>query len=742
MPSTKQQNTTTRLDWSLRPRGPISAAGQGALALAAIGGVGHYLAALPWGWAAAATVAGITGTVLAGQDRTPMALAYRLGCWLGGGAWVGWVWAYGLADPAAAGALGVGAVAAAVFSPISARTRPRPSVTGAMLGDAPIGSDVPRKQVPLAQEWVARIRRVTRVRVGIDRIEPWPGRAGFSALVLQPLGASSSQQLHNASIGLAEDARLLNGCGVEWRPGPFRGSLWMDVSTSNALAEVIPHPGIQLGGSITDPEAVRLGRYRTGATTTVGLRENTMVLAGQKRSGKSGALHNISADLAAADDSLLWQMDLNGGGISRSWLRPWLTGRTDRPAVDWAAPCKEEAVLMAHAKVAIAIDRKSAHAELKAVENVQLLPVSRRIPAIVTVLDEGKEALGQKVTDPIVRRIRALIEQAVDIGGNEACNYVLSVLRSTATALATDLLKQCTIKGTMRVSARSELDYLFDYYRGISPADAPEQGSGFLQIATDPPRTFKAFFMLPSDIETAAVQIAGHCPELDPDAVRAAGHAYATRYERMRWLFSTPEQRTRLTPPEPIELPGVTDDRGQPIVWDPAVTHPAAGDARETARSQETAMEKRRPGHLRLLRDGATSGWGDPEQVAARARAGQPRPHRASYPSEPRPRLRAEQVHEVPAEQVPVPELLTRAIAAFDGDDRIHSVTLADRLGVDQVELAELLRSVGVRTLQRAFMRGGEERRGYGLQDLEAAAAAIRSGDLQVPPEVADWPAA
>ncbi|GHE49139.1 hypothetical protein GCM10017673_58340 [Streptosporangium violaceochromogenes] len=89
-----------------------------------------------------------------------------------------------------------------------------------------------------------------------------------------------------------------------------------------------------------------------------------------------------------------------------------------------------------------------------------------------------------------------------------------------------------------------------------------------------------------------------------------------------------------------------------------------------------------------------------------------------------------------------MPELLQRALAAFGGDDRIHSAALAERLGVDQVELAELLRAIGVRTLSRAFMRGGEERRGYARTDLETAADAIRTGAVEVPPEVADWTAA
>ncbi|MFF4417124.1 hypothetical protein ACFYY8_31775 [Streptosporangium sp. NPDC001559] len=720
-------------DWSLTPRGTASSTGLGALALAAVAAGGDMLQLHP-GWAAGGAVLGVVGTVLSGSQHHPRALAYRLGCWLGAGGWLAWTWADTPWDLNAFAALGLGALGAGLFAPWARTTTTAPASPSAG------AAVVMHRHATLATAWAERIHRVADVRVQVEDLREWDGGGGFSALVMQPLGGSSTSKLRGAAVGLAEDARLPNGCGVEFGAGPFRGSLRMHVSTLNRLAETIPHPGIRLGGSINDPDAIRLGGHRDGSTATVALRESTMALAGQKRSGKSGTLHNITADAGALDDCLVWHMDLNGGGISRAWLRCWLDGRTPRPAIDWAAGCPEEALLMAQALVDIAKDRKSAHADLKAAQDVQLLPVSRQVPAILLILDEGKEVLGTKITEPLVRAIRRALETTVDIGGNEAVNAVLSVLRSTSTALSTDILKQCSTRATMRVFDQSEIDYLFGYRRGVSPQDAPEQGSGFLQAGAEAVRVFKAYFMVPSDIDAAAVQIAAHRPDLDADAVRAAGPAYATRLERMRYLYSTPSVQATLPAPEPIDLPGFDDGP-----WYPAGV-PADGAEPNTGKASASGtVARRRPGHLTLLNPGgATAGWDDPETIAARARSQQSPRLGGGHQTGPgpRPRLRAEQVHEVPAEQVPVPALLTRAIAAFDGDDRIHSATLADRLDIDQVELAELLRGIGVRTLQRAFMRGGEERRGYGREDLEAAAAAIRSGDLQVPPEVEAWPAA
>jgi hypothetical protein len=352
-----------RANWSLRPRGALSAAALGSAGLLVAAGIGHETGWLDPLWAAGAGTVATIGALVTHLRASPTALAYRLGCRIGAGAWASWTLANGVSGESL-GALGLGALAAAVLQPVAHRPpKPRPSVTGALDHDRPVGGTVAQRHTVLAEEWAARIRRVAQVRVVIDEIVPWPDRAGFSALVIQPLGSSSTSKLTGSSIGLAEDARLPQGCSVEWRDGRHRGSLWMDVATVDRLADTIPHPGLRLGRSVTEPDAIRLGRHRDGTVAVIGVRENTTILAGQKRSRKSGTLHNATADAGALDDCVVWHMDLNGGGISRSWLRPWLHGRTARPAVDWAAPCPEEAWLMAQALIAIALDRKSSTAD-------------------------------------------------------------------------------------------------------------------------------------------------------------------------------------------------------------------------------------------------------------------------------------------------------------------------------------------------------------------------------------------
>ncbi|MFI0425129.1 hypothetical protein [Spongiactinospora sp. 9N601] len=753
-----------RWDWSLRPRGPVSAAGMGALGLAAAAVAGGELAELSPLYAAGAGMVGVACTVVAGGGLHPRNLWYRVGVWAGASGWLTWAMAAGLAQVPPWPVLGLGALAAGLLGPwATAAGTHLPGPAAAAAAEREQTAHLPRQHTETAAEWTARIRRCGGgLRVTITEVRPWEHGTGFSALLLLPPGGKTVSHLDTLRDGLAADAQLPEGCGVEFTPGPNRGAAWMHVATVNRLAQTIDHPGGLAWRSITQPVAI--GEFRDGSTVTLHLREPSTLLVGQKRSGKTVTLHDLTRATGLCVDNLDWHMDLNGGGVSQAWLAPWLAGQTDRPAIDWAAPCAEEALLMAEAHRNIAIARKTDYAQLKLQADVQLLPVSADVPQVTVLMDEGRELLSPQIKDPIVKAARDRIEETQRVGGNEACALVLSVLRCISTTVDTDVLKQCANRLIMFVSDTSEIQYLFDYPKGVSPADLSGQGSGFVRAWPDnlTVRPWKAWMMQPRrDIFPAAVEIATHRPDLDAPGARAAGTAYRTRYERMRWLFSTPEQRTRLPKPSPIELPGVRDDRNRPIIWDPALTHPAAGDhgneLATTAEPRPPASRTTSGGDLLHAVTGGTAGmtagWGDAEAIAAAAAA----EHAAARPIAPATpaaadggRLHAEQVHQVgQAPAAEVPTLLRCALLAFDQvrGVRMHSEELAAALGIigddgrgDPLALAALLRPLGVTTLPNKFMRGGREARGYALDALEAAAARIAAGGLAVPAEIAAWP--
>ncbi|MFG1755920.1 serine/threonine-protein kinase [Streptosporangium sandarakinum] len=708
---TKTKATTKRpVDWSLTPRGPISATVQGSLALAAAATVGDAVALSPI-WGGTATAAGALALVVAGAHRqlAPSALLYRLGCWIGAGAW----WTYTLAatpwTQGAWAALGIGGVVAGLMAPLgrsSAKAQAAARAGGAL---------VLRASTRIGTEWETRIRRVCRIAATVTAVQPWPTGAGYDVFVDLPGAGSTRAQLAGHADALATDARLPEGCGVEVRPGAHRGAVVLKVATVNRLMETIPYPAAR-PGSILTPRA--LGEYRDSETAAVLLRESSVLVTGQKGSGKTNTLHVLTAEVGLCTDALVWHIDLNGGGMSQAWLHPWLEAGTGRPAIDWAAATPEEGLAIAEAAVAIAKDRKKSTRALKIQANSSLMPVSAALPEIVVLIDEGAEALSPTNRDPVLRDLREAIEELQRIGRNEACNVVVSSLRATSDMIAPNIKKQSAVRVGMYVQDEEELGYLFGYNRGVSTADLPGPGCGFLADGQGAPRPFRAYGMQPGTIVEIAQVIARVRPELDEAARRAAGQEYEGRYGRMRRVFT--------------DLDGQDDDHGQ----EPTEELPAA------PRSPAVPPVGRR--HLTAVPGGAdASAWGDPLSLARRTRPVPVVTDASAWPDPPK-RMRAEQMHPVDAPARPVPQIVVRALAAMAdaNDDRMHSATLAEALGVTPTELAALLRPLGVTTLPRAFLRGGREARGYAREDLQTAAERIGRGEVEVPADVAAWPAA
>lgn len=751
-------------DWSLQPRGPVSAAGMGALALAAASVAGGPVFHINPGWAVGGTMLGAALTVLTGLNTPPKSLGWRLYAWLTGGGWLTWTLMGDLAALEPWLVLGGISMTAGMTYTWAHTTKPRPSMTGhhrnGPLSSSPqLSASVPRKSVPLAEEWVARIARVGDLRVTIEDWKEWEHGGGFSALVGLPPGGANITTLDNKKVALAADADLPDGCTVEFRGSGRRRSVWMDVATVNKLAEVIDHPGDYSPRDIT--HGITLGTFRNGEPMTVQMREPRTIVVGTTGSGKTGVLHTATSELGRCFNNVVFHMDLNGGGISQPWLRAWLDGHTERPAVDYAAGCPQEALLMADAMVKMALARKTAYAELRMSADEDKLPVSAEVPQVTTVLDEGFEVLSDTIRDPIQKAIRAKVEEAVRIGRAEAVQLLASALRSTSNTVSPDLLSRMHNRIWMAGGEQKEAEYLYNYPRGLSVKDdlAGPPGNGYVRrFRDDTVRTWRAWRMRPQrDIRPASLAIADRRPDLDAATAQAAGDGYATRLVRMRWCFSTPAQRDHLERPEPIELPGMFEPSGEPMVWDPTVTHPAASDMRGQLEVRPDPPKPVRRSdsdrHLHLLQGGAASSWASPETIAAAAashhQAAGAAPMRTTAAAAAAPVWSAEHVTAIPAAG-PVlavgddlPEIVLRVLRALrkSARGRLHSEVLAARVGVgDASALAALLSPLGLTPLPNSFKQGGAKRRGYALSAAEQCAARIARGETRVPEEVAAWP--
>lgn len=720
---TKSKSDKTPLDWSLAPRGTVSATAQAAAGIVAVSGVGEVVGVHPAYGLAAAGI-GAVGHLVAGAHRayTPSAVLYRLACWAGAGGWLTWALASDAPwwDVNGLATLAVGAVGAGMMAPLANRRGEGGGRSALVL----------RSTARVSEEWEARFRRVCQVSVTVTAIRPWPTGAGYDVHGKLPPGGATLSALRSRCEALATDADLPIGCGVEIEPGESRATFVAHVSTVNRLeAETIPYPEDYSPTSIYDP--IDLGEHRNSSVARVLLREDSVVVIGQKRSGKTNTLDVITTGVGRCRDAVVMHIDLNGGGVSQAWLHPWLTGQTERPAVTWAAASPEEALYLTTAALAIAKHRKSAYREFKVNSDSKLLRLSAELPEIVIVVDEAAESMGTGAhRDPILRQVRANLEEIQRIGGNEGVNVVLSGLRATQDVISPAVIKQSRVRIGMLVQDQEELAYLFGWQHrdAIDPADLSGKGTGFIATGSQTPAPFKAYFMTPSQITRAAIAIANQRPELDPASAEVADGEfeldlggprtvtvkglYSSRYERMRAAFT-----------------------GQDV---PEVNAAPAARPAPAAPAADTAHAPRTRPPLRLV---SAHDWPDLRATAAESQP--PRladantwPNLGATTPAPATTTTATATSERPAdpaaaelEPAPpaqVPEILARALAAFDAaqDDRMHSEALAEALGMESAQaLAEALRPYGVQP-RPPFVRDGLKRRGYWKADIAAAAQA------------------
>ncbi|MFG6197750.1 hypothetical protein [Nonomuraea sp. JJY05] len=686
MATTPQRTSNGRQPSALQ--GVLSAATQATAVLATTAALGDVFDVNPF-WGAATTVVGAGGSFVADAARgvAPSALLYRLGCWCAAGSWLTWTLFTKFWQMESFAALGIGALAAVVASPLAVREQQRQAVAAGR------GALVLRSSVRLAQDWERRVLACCQMNVQIEEVRWWPGRTGYDLLTRLVTPGRSRADLERGADTMATNAKLPNGCGIEVTKGPDRGSAWMRVGIVNRLAEVIPYPEDYSATSFLDPKF--FGEFRDGSPVQVVLRQKAGLITGQRGSGKTLLQHVLTSEAGRSRDAIVIHIDLNGGGLSQPWLDPWIEGEIERSPLGWAASNIDEALQVSRAMLAIAKDRKRSTRRIKKAANSQLLPISADLPAYVIVVDESAEAMGQSA-DPRFAELRSNLAEIQRIGRNEAVEVHFSGLRATQDVIPVNVKKQSSLRVGMYVQDAEEIAYLFGWGKGLSLEDLDGPGCGFIQFDQEKPRPFKAPFMEFLQITRAAIAISRIRPEFDPAAERAArsaiGSAFDTRFDRMRAAFT--------------ELDIDDDYEAQEEDMLPAVHTPAPAPAVPGQRD------------FTLVLGGNMADWPHPSEIAA---ALENRP--------------------VPAQAVGVriapgalpandhaPELIRRALAVFEaaGDDRIHSEDLAAALGFpSKTELAAALSEHGVTTLPNAFERNGQRRRGY---DRAHFAAATQSG--------------
>ncbi|MGW0600637.1 hypothetical protein ACWD11_26405 [Streptomyces sp. NPDC002776] len=544
--ATKKQQASSGpvLDWSAG-HGPVTgalSATTGAFALATTGAA----TSMPPGWALAVGAAGALGHTVAGirVRNAGRTLATKAASWLVGAGWTTWAMTHGPLTWTALGSLatiGVGIGAAARSTALYEEAREDEANAAEQRA---IAAELSAERRAIAAEWVDRIQRVCSITVRVVGVEMWETGAGFSIDAELPPGGATWNKIAADSPRLSADARLPHGCTATAGPGIHQGRVIIDVTTVNVLEQERTYPGDY--GPLSVHTGIPWG-YRTNAEEVLAyLREQCALIVGPTGSGKTNLIHLILAGFARAEDMLTWVIDLNAGSAGLPWVLPALNGditREDgkpvRPGVDWLAGTYEEALTMLDAAVRVAKQRKMGYQDLLSKANTDLLPVSVKIPQIMLVIDEGAEILAS--TDRQIRKLGDKILEVIRIARAMGVRTVITALGATGAVLNNLMIRR---EAKVRVALTGgetegmDLSKMFPGSRGLRVDQAPHKGAGFMGTPESPAALFKAWRILPNQIREITAATSDRHPTLDAVSAKAAGPAYARRWdaERTAWM--------------------------------------------------------------------------------------------------------------------------------------------------------------------------------------------------------------
>ncbi|MFF9271128.1 hypothetical protein [Streptomyces rochei] len=590
-----------KLDWDAK-HGPVTGPINTGLATLAVGYGGHT-AGMPWEWAALTAGAGLIGTHIAGRRHkvTTATLALRAAGWLAAGGWCSWAIAEGPWSQTALGALLAGVLGLGAAMAGAHHVEEKAEAQRVEQEAAARRATLDGKRQKIADEWEDRIVRVCHgTVVTIVGVEVWESGGGFSLDGECGVGGTRWKDIAVCKEQLAADARLPEGCGVEVEAGAHRGAVLIHVSTVNHLVDDVPYP--QDYSPLTVNEAAPIGVRRDGQPEGPVNRQASMLLVGQRGSGKTNLMNVMIANQCRMVDSITWVIDLNGGGLALKWMRAWAAaGKPGRPPVDWVADTEEKARAMAAALVRVAKARKVGYQDREIAANDDKLPVDAEVPEIRVFNDEGAEIFSTRSRrKDILRGIADDLVQTLEIARAAAVNETTSGLRATQDVISDpQILKQSTFKAGMKVADDAELNYFFGYNHNASAEDAPYPGCALVRDGDGQVHPLKVYRLQPAQICDIVKATADRHPELDELSRRAAGEAYEQRWMNTDHLFGGPMPEPVTVEPEPVAPPkgrGVTADWG---------TTPAGGEAQAVI---DQADEARRKLHEAMNETGARDG--------------------------------------------------------------------------------------------------------------------------------------
>lgn len=330
------------------------------------------------------------------------------------------------------------------------------------------------------RRWEAIIRSVTGWDVTVTGWEPWEKREDGLRLFVELPGdkGTTAAELAQRTHNLQASGKLPVGCAVEIKPYGHQGAAVIDIMLRNTLVDFdAVHVEPTTPASLTDSFPVIT--TPRGEVLSICLRIATMVIGGTVGSGKTTLLHRIIMWLARCTDTLIWIIDLNGGGVAEPWINAWATGRADNPVVDWVAGTPDEAAAMVAVAGAIARDRKTNREARRRRHdaNSMVLPIDAGMPGIIVLTDEGGEL--RQASGQFGRLAEKGTARLAQIGRAEGVRLIMSVLRGTADITNKGLRVNAAIRLCLRMQEPDEYGHVL----GANPGKVDlggAIGAGFL----------------------------------------------------------------------------------------------------------------------------------------------------------------------------------------------------------------------------------------------------------------------
>lgn len=468
------------------------------------------------------------------KKRPARASIYAMACWAVGAAWASWTGWQGSYGWPAWTVLGVAALMAGFLSFLAGVEEPAPP--------APL-PNIPLVPAPVEDRRAAALREALNQALGlkpgktftVESVDMWAGNTGYTARVRFPTKSGITlDKVQGVTALLQADLELRKGCPVRVSGGDTAAEVFIDVTLINKLKDTIPFPPIKRR-SVLDP--FPLGIYADGTQAMISAHQDSALFVARRGGGKTVLVWDLIAQLAQCDNTLIWLIDCNGAGAATFWMAPYARGEIARPIIDWVAGDPEEALKMAAAALAIALDRKSRYATLLLEHNTDILPFSADIPAIQIVVDEGHEIFGDDAPK-LAKRVAAMLKRVQQIGRAMGVQIHVTSQRGTLTYLPSDVKMGCSVKAVGPVETDGEIGGVLDWAKGLRTSDLTGMGQWFLRTSpAEPPKIFKTYALRSDEIARIAAACSDWRPELDGPGQAKGKQAYGERFDRMGpWL--------------------------------------------------------------------------------------------------------------------------------------------------------------------------------------------------------------